>query len=129
MKKELDSIIPLASSLFQTATSFYNIGNFEEAERELLSALNVNPDHFEARLLLGDILIAQGKIEEAVKEVEYAYNFDPSSAKPEFIKVLLALAKSQNTPMQWSTYNRILNIDPNQLQAKEEKKKTYGKIC
>jgi formylglycine-generating enzyme required for sulfatase activity/tetratricopeptide (TPR) repeat protein len=121
VKSELDSLEPLAENLYRSGEGYYNMGNLDEAERQLRNALNVNPNHFRARLMLGQVLIGQGNPAGAVEELEPAYEFDPPSAKPGLIGALLALADTQSENDQLTTYNRILAIEPGQSVATKRK--------
>jgi tetratricopeptide (TPR) repeat protein len=60
VKAELDNLEPLAENLYRSADGFFSMGNLDEAERQLRNALNVNPNHFRARLMLGQVLVGQG---------------------------------------------------------------------
>ena len=121
VKAELDSLEPLAESLYRSGEGFYKMGNLTEAERLLHNGLHVNPNHFRARLLLGQVLLGQGKPAKAVDVLEPAYYFDPRSAQPGLIGALLALADIQEGNAQLTTYNRILEIDPDQVTALKKK--------
>jgi len=121
VKAELDSLEPLAESLYHSGEGFYKIGNLEEAERSLRNALDVNPNHFRARLLLAQVLLGKGNPAEAVEELEPAYEFEPRSSKSRLIGALLALAETQNAHEQLGTYNKILAIEPDQAMALEKK--------
>jgi tetratricopeptide (TPR) repeat protein len=128
VKAELDSLEPLAESLYHSGEGFYKIGNLEEAERSLRNALDVNPNHFRARLLLAQVLLGKGNPAEAVKELEPAYEFEPRSSKSSLIKALLALAGTQDEEEQLATYDRILEIEPGQLMASEKKRAILRKL-
>ncbi len=121
VKAELDSLEPLAESLYRSGEGFYKMGNLTEAERLLHNALHVNPNHFRSRLLLGQVLLGQGKPAKAVDVLEPAYHFDSRSAQPGLIGALLALAEMQEGKAQLSAYNRILEIDPDQVTALKKK--------
>lgn len=112
VKAELDNLEPLAENLYRSGEGFFSMGNLDEAERQLRNALGVNPNHFRARLMLGQVLIGQGNPSAAVEELEPAYEFDPPAAKSGLINALLAVAEMQNENEQLSTFNRILAIDP-----------------
>ena len=117
VKANLDNLEPLAESLYRSGEGFYKMGNLSDAERLLRNALNVNPNHFRARLLLGQTLIGQGSPADAVEVLEPAYQFDRRSAQAGFIGALLVLANNQKGKEQLRTYNRILEIDPEQVIA------------
>ena len=121
VKAELDSLEPLAESLYRSGEGFYKMGNLEEAERLLHNAMNVNPNHFRARLLLGQVLLGRGDAASAVEMLEPAYHFDARSAQPGLIGALLALAETQDGSARLNTYNRILELDPDQVTAMKKK--------
>ncbi|PID56371.1 hypothetical protein CSB45_11855 [candidate division KSB3 bacterium] len=121
VKAELDNLEPLAESLYRSGEGFYKMGKYVEAERLLRNALNVNPNHFRAQLLLGQSLLGQGKPAEAVDVLELAYQFDRRSAQSNYVGALLALADEQRGKEQLQTYNRILGIEPNQVIALKKK--------
>ena len=121
VKAELDSLEPLAESLYRSGEGFYKMGNLEEAERLLRNAMNVNPNHFRARLLLGQVLLGRGDAASAVEMLEPAYHFDARSAQPGLIGALLALAETQDGSARLNTYNRILELDPDQVTAMKKK--------
>ncbi len=122
VKANLDSLEPLAESLYQRAEGFSNIGKVDDAERLLRNALDINPYHFRARVLLGKVLLAKGNAEAAVEELKPAYEFDAHSAKSQFISALMALADTRKEPCQQLTlYNQVLNIEPNQPAALKKK--------
>ncbi len=121
VKAELDNLEPLAENLYRSGEGFFSMGNLDESERQLRNALSVNPNHFRARLMLGQVLIGQGNPSAAVEELEPAYEFDPPAAKSGLISALLAVAEMQNENEQLSTFNRILAIDPVQPIAVRKK--------
>ena len=122
VKAELDSLEPLAESLYRSGEGFYKMGNLVEADRLLRNALNVNPNHFRARLLLGQVLLGQGAPADAVEVLEQAYQFDPRSAQPGLIGALLALSDVQNGKELLATYNRVLEIEPAQVTVLKKKR-------
>ena len=122
VKAELDSLEPLAESLYRSGEGFYKMGTLDEAERLLRNALNVNPNHFRARLLLGQVLLARGNPAKAVEVLELAYQFDSRSTQPGLIGALLALADTQGGKDQLATFNRILEIEPEQMTALKKKR-------
>ncbi len=113
-KEELDLLDPQAESLFQTGQRFYNAKQLEYAESQLRLALQSNPNHLKAQLLLGQLLFEQTRLDETITVLENAYKYDPGAARAELIKALLALANSQEESEQLVTYQQILDIDPNQ---------------
>lgn len=122
VKANLDSLEPLADSLYQSAEGFSKIGKVDDAENLLRNALDVNPYHFRARLLLGKVLLAKGNPEAAAEELKPAYEFDPRSAKSSMISALMALADTrEQEQQQLPLYERVLEIEPNQPAALKKK--------
>ncbi|MEM7539580.1 MAG: AAA-like domain-containing protein, partial [Chloroflexota bacterium] len=65
VKAELDSIEPLAVSLYQSAKGIYGLGDLDGAIQLLNRALSVNPNHMQSLLLLGRVKLGQGSPKEA----------------------------------------------------------------
>jgi tetratricopeptide (TPR) repeat protein len=120
VKEELDRLNPLADTLFQGGQGFYNNNNSEMAEQQLRQALNINPNHLKARLLLGQVLLEKGDLTESVDMFDAAYQYDERAARALLIKSLLALAETQEENLQLTTYERILKIESDQPLANEK---------
>jgi tetratricopeptide (TPR) repeat protein len=120
VKEELDRLNPLAENLYQSGQGFYSNNQLEPAEQQLRQALNINPNHLKARLLLGQILLEQHNLIESVDMYEAAYQYDERAARAYLIKSLLALAESQEENLQLSTYERIVKIQNDQPLANEK---------
>jgi tetratricopeptide (TPR) repeat protein len=120
VKEELDRLNPLADTLFQGGQGFYNSNDPEGAEQQLRQALNINPNHLKARLLLGQVLLEKRNFAESVAMFDAAYQYDERSARAHLIKALLALAETQEENLQLSTYERILKIQSDQPLANEK---------
>jgi tetratricopeptide (TPR) repeat protein len=120
VKEELDRLDPLAETLYQGGQGFYNTNNLDAAEQQLRQALNINPNHLKARLLLGRILLEKGNFTESVSMFDAAYQYDERAARADFIKALLALADTQEENLQLTTYERILKIQSDQPLANEK---------
>ena len=120
VKEELDRLNPLADTLFQGGQGFYNNNNSEMAEQQLRQALNINPNHLKARLLLGQVLLEKGNLTESVDMFDAAHQYDERAARALLIKSLLALAETQEENLQLTTYERILKIESDQPLANEK---------
>ena len=127
VKDELDRLNPLADTLFQGGQGFYNNNNSEEAERQLRQALNINPNHLKARLLLGQVLLEKGNLTESVDMFDAAYQYDERAARALLIKSLLALAETQEENLQLTTYERILKMESEQPLANEKIRAIWAK--
>ena len=90
VKDELDRVNPIADQHYQLGYTYYRLGNLQEAIAPLQAALQVNPNHLKARLLLGEALREQGAIDEAVKELEEAHRYDEDAARLPLLRALLA---------------------------------------
>ena len=120
VKEELDRLDPLAETLFQAGQGFYNSNNPQAAEQQLRQALNINPNHLKARLLLGQVLLEKGDLTDSVDMFDAAYQYDERAARGSLIKALLALAETQDETLQLQTYERILQIQSEQPLANEK---------
>jgi tetratricopeptide (TPR) repeat protein len=120
VKEELDRLNPLAENLYQSGQGFYGANQLEPAEQQLRQALNINPNHLKARLLLGQVLLERGNFSESVAMFDAAYQYDERAARADLIKALLALADTQEENLQLSTYGRILNVQSDQPLANEK---------
>jgi len=109
-------------NLFQTGQSFYSLSQPAEAESQLREALRINPNHLKSRLLLGRILLEGGQLAQAVAILEETYKYDEAAARADLIKALLALADGQSEAEQLATYERVLNIQPDQPIASERRR-------
>ena len=63
VKDGLDRVNPIADQHYQLANTYYRLGNLKEAIASLQAALQVNPNHLKARLLLGETLCEQGALD------------------------------------------------------------------
>ena len=122
VKAELDSQEPKAENLYVDAHRKNEEGDLKGSEMLLRRALAANPDHVQARLLLGRNHLQKGNSAEAVAAMESAYAADPEAARPGLIAALLALTDTQNDEDdQWRTISRILRIAPDQPDAMKKK--------
>jgi tetratricopeptide (TPR) repeat protein len=129
VKEELDRLNPLADGLYQTGYGYYDRENpdLDAAVQQLQQALNINPNHLKARLLLGQILLEKGNLIESVNMFDAAYQYDERAARADLIKSLLALAETQDENLQLSTYERILKIQSDQPLANEKMRAIWVK--
>ncbi len=121
VQADLESLEPKADNLYEMGQDSYAIGDLADAEMRLRHALAVNPNHVQARLLLGRVHLAKDNPAEAVAMMESAYASDPAAAHHDLLIALLALAKRQEgDDEQWRTLNRALRIDPDHPQVREQ---------
>ncbi len=120
VKDELDRLDPLADRLYKTGEDFYAQGNLTEAKYQLQRALEINPNHLKARLLLGQIFFEEKELDAAVSVLEEAYRYDERAARADLVRALLAQAeKEPKEAEQLALYERILQIDRQQPMALE----------
>lgn len=125
VKDELDRVVPLADMLYQAANGFYRRSNLDQAVTQLQNALNINPNHLKAHLLLGEIYRTQGKFDNAVSELEDAYKIDEDGTHFALATVLLQRARASENENRVDDalrdYNRVLAISPKNVAAKDRR--------
>jgi len=115
---ELDRIEPIAESLYQAALGLYQSGRLDPATSLLRQAINLNLNHASANQQLADILLFQGKVDEAQQLLERLYEYQPTAAHYRLVQALLMSAQSiENDDQQLILYERILKLDPAQPEA------------
>ena len=70
-----------ADARFSLGSVYARIDRVDEAVRELKAALELEPRHYRANLLLGRILTLQGKADAAVPYLQRAATAQPSSSE------------------------------------------------
>jgi DNA-binding winged helix-turn-helix (wHTH) protein len=81
VKDELDQVEPVAERLYELGREFFRRRQWENAARYFRDALETYPQHFRARLYLGEALLELGQVEEAVAELKRAHELDQEGAK------------------------------------------------
>src|SRR5262249_37581358 len=126
VKEELDRIVPLANALYRSGDMLYRRRELESTQKLLHEALLSNPNHLKARLLLGQVLLEQGQLNESVKELEEAYRYDEPATRTILKRVLLTSAIEYERFMRFddalTAYERILEISPRDNEA-------YGRLA
>jgi phosphate transport system substrate-binding protein len=114
--EELDRLDLAAVSLYEAARQAYDEGYSNRAAAQLQQALTRNPNHGQARLLLGTILGEENQLAEAVFQFEAAYKLDPPAARTVLVAALLqfgdALQEAGNYLEARAAYERVLAISP-----------------
>lgn len=118
VKDELDRIDPLANQLYMVGRSYYNMRQLAQATGQLQQAITVNPNHLKANQLLARIYLEQDKLDEAQELLERLIQYDPASARQDLVRVLLTKARDEKGAEQLRLYKRILQINPQQREAK-----------
>lgn len=111
----------LQETLFSTATTFYEQGEFDSARNQLEQLLQRNPNHLKANLLLGDTLLKNGQLNKAILVLEKSYERDKISTQTKLVKALQTLADQQVDREKLKTYERILAVDRDHDTAKKSK--------
>ncbi len=93
VKDELDQVDPLAEELFGIGQKFFRRNQLKAAVRYFRDALAANPHHFHARLRLGETLLQLTRTDEAVAELEWAYEQDREEARLLLTRALVAQAR------------------------------------
>ncbi len=125
VRDEMDRVLPAAENLFQAAYSIYQGGQLDEAEPLLRQSVRLNPNHIKANQLLAEIFLAKGDTDEALKILEFIYEYNPCDVKHLLVQVLMNKAKGVKDSEQISIYERILTIEPNQHEVIDIYQKYY----
>ncbi|RKZ82229.1 MAG: hypothetical protein DRR19_21030 [Candidatus Parabeggiatoa sp. nov. 1] len=125
VKKQAD-IREQADIHYETGLRFYNMGQPEEAIKNLSQAVLSDPYHKDANQLLAKSLREDKQSEEARKVLERLYEEQPDAACDSLISVLLDLARTserehgqQAEDEQLKFYKRILEINAKHPEAKD----------
>lgn len=95
VKDELDRVDPLAEELFGIAQEFFRRNQLQAAARYFRDVLAAHPNHFHARLCLGETLLQLTQIDKAVDELEWAYEQDREEARLLLTRALVAQARAR----------------------------------
>jgi len=123
VKDELDRIQPFADRLYEIGKDYFSQGQWKRAIYHFRDALEKNADHFRARLQLGEALLALGQTDEAVDELERAYEQDQSEALYALARALVTQARAREEAGDeddaLATCERALQVSPNERAAQE----------
>jgi formylglycine-generating enzyme required for sulfatase activity len=115
----MDHVQPLAENLYNAASSYYEDGDFKEAETTLKQALRANPNHIRANELLAELLISQDRLGEARDLLEKLLENAPSSARPRLIQVYLTQAgQAAEEKDRLELFEKVLGLDNSQPEAR-----------
>lgn len=118
VQEELNHIEPVAQSLYQAAEGLYRRQEFEQAVPPLRQAISLNPNHVPANRLLADILLSEGRVDEAEELLEQLYQYQPLAARPRLVQIILQKAlHSKDQAQQLAYYERVLTLNPTQPEA------------
>lgn len=125
VKVELDRVDPVADRLHDIGLSFFNRRQWEDASRYFRDTLVQNPQHFRARLHLAEALLELGQTDEALTEMQQAYELDHEEARLPLARTLIIkaklLEKARDDDGALTIADRVLQISPNEQSAQEIK--------
>ena len=75
-----DAAVQLASALVRVQRVNNDAGAVIKAERHLRALLSRVPDHYEARRMLGTVLLSQHRFRDAIREAHHARDIEPRDA-------------------------------------------------
>ncbi|MFH1737302.1 MAG: CheR family methyltransferase [Actinomycetota bacterium] len=97
--------------LYARAYEHFVKEEFEEAARLASRLIRIQPDHTDARILLANILVNQGRTERAVKEISAVIDKEPMSSKGHYLLGLI-WEKQGAADAAIREYKRVLMKDP-----------------
>ncbi len=122
VKDEIDDVEPVAKRLFEAGQEYFHQHKWEDSIRHFREALEINSRHFRARLLLGEALMELGQTDEAMLELDQAYELDPQETRLSFIRALVARArvrwKAKDAEGALADCEQVLQIFPDEQRAK-----------
>jgi tetratricopeptide (TPR) repeat protein len=125
VKDELDRIVPLADALYRSADAFYRQRDLKDAEAQLRQALRVNPNHLKARLLAAQVLVEQGRLDEAITDLEEAHRSDTDAGRYPLLRALLLRGQAQEQAGDQQgalkSYDYALRLSPREAVASERR--------
>ncbi len=104
-------IRPSAGSYYVLGLSFFNSGELEQALSQLRNALDLNPKHEQARLLISLINLKKDKSDDAIAEIRKVIDGNPQSAAAHSILGSALLAKGMSAE-GIAELNRAIALDP-----------------
>ncbi len=129
LRGELQQLVPAASALYEQALRLHDEGSLPEAQEALQRTLRMNPNHGGARLLLGQVLAEQGRLEDACRELEEAGRAGDETARMALLRTLLSLGEQQERSAEeeraLQTYERAILLSPKDAVAQERRAALY----
>ena len=122
-RDEIDALDPRAHRYFLMAKEEYQNHELSSAKQSLNRALVLNPDHLQAKILLGDSHFEDDEVDESIRAYERAYLQDKKQVESKLLVALLRKVENP-TPTNILAYKRILDriieIDPNQCEIQDK---------
>ncbi len=123
VKEELDRVDPLADELYGIGREFFRRNQFQAAIRYFQDALAANPQHFHARLHLGETLLQLNRPDKAVAQLEKAYQQDREETRLLLTRALVAQASQKegagDKDGALAISEQALQVSPNNLAAQK----------
>ncbi|MEP9411007.1 MAG: tetratricopeptide repeat protein [Candidatus Brocadia sp.] len=107
-----------ADSYNKKGISLYNRGKYTEAIEEFKRALELNPNHYDARFHLGIVYYAKGMIDESIAELKKAIDTDHDEPKAHY-NIAFAYVAKENVEDALSEYQKAIKL----FAARKDKKK------
>jgi tetratricopeptide (TPR) repeat protein len=121
--RELDSSLPEAIAAVGLVKEQFE-GDLEGAEQMYRRAIELNPDFGVVYLKYANLLLKEDRLEESIKHMQRAHEFDPIS--PVINSNLSFLHHLANRPDEALKYSRIaLEIEPNYFWARANQGEAY----
>lgn len=120
-KSKLGRILPIADKLYQHGRELYQDNHLPEAVKQLEMAIQLNPNHLEANLLLATVWLVDGQTKKAYEYLEKLYSYQPETVRPLLTNALLSLANTTDRrEKQMEFYQRVLQLDANHIEANRQ---------
>jgi tetratricopeptide (TPR) repeat protein len=121
VKNELNRLEPEANNYYQESLQLYEEKKLDEALDGLGRVLRLNPNHIAAPQLQANILLKQGKLEEASNKLNKLFEDHPDEASHLLVQTLWKIAQSaKREGEQLKFYEEILQFDKNHIDAKKK---------
>jgi tetratricopeptide (TPR) repeat protein len=106
--------------------------NFEKTEDFFRKLSAREPRNALAKLYLGELYRAAGRVEEAVEQFNLAHEVSPTEAKPYLVRALLKQAQLVGEAGNWAdalaAYLRVLEVDATRLDVLNEMKTSISQL-
>ncbi len=122
VQRELDNLQPTAENLFRAAQGYLERGDTENTQDLLKQALDNNPRHQGATILLAKLHREEGRLDEAAELLENLSDLHPNLARGPLTEIYLTkINAAQNDQERIALYEEILKVNPQHERSKEEK--------
>lgn len=129
VKDEMDRVDELAEQYFNIGLRLFNNREWPGAIDEFQRALTRNQYHFRARLYLGETFLEMGRVNEAVIELEQAYELDHDEARLPLVRGLMRQGQNEveigNEDTALAIFERVLDISPREQKARSARNKIW----